>query len=117
MHSIKSQFSSQKWFKMEKVKEGKYQKVKFTPLECVEKYKSHYQRYYSDVDENIQFIINTFRKSYTNDVELVATIFSCWDEIQKENTIFSNELIVRNVYAWSKEKKKFSEKNIVNKIE
>jgi hypothetical protein len=116
MHTVKTQFNSQKWFKMERVKEGKYNKVKFYPLENVEKYKPYYQTYFGETDKNIQYIINTFHKSYTNDVELVATIFACWDEILNENAIFSNELIIRKVYDWSREKKKFSEESIVDKI-
>lgn len=117
MHSIRGEFKKQKWFKVESVKNGKYTKINFTPLNNVDNYKQYYNKYYGSINDDIQFIINLFQKSYTNDVELVATIFACWDEIIKEKSIFSNALIIQKVYAWSKQKKKFSENQIIKKID
>lgn len=116
MHSIRNEFLKQKWFKVENVKKGKYNKVEFTPMENVNKYKPYYIKYYSSVHSDIQQIIEVFKKSYTNEVELVATIFSCWAEVIDNKMIFSDKLIVKMVYDWSKEKKKFSENQIINKI-
>lgn len=117
MHSVGVGFKRQKWFDVKKIQEGQYKKVKYTPLESVEKYKSYYNNYYGEVDSEIQYIINTFLKSYTNEVELVATIYACWDEIINEKMIFSEKLIIQKVYSWSKQKKKFKEDDIKTKID
>jgi len=116
IHSVKPEFEKQGWFNVQKVKTGKYEKVQFTPLEGVEGYKQYYSNYYHSVDSEIQHLIDTFRTWKTDDVELVATIYSCWNEINKEISIFSEDLVIKKVYAWHKKKEKFSEKEIRNSI-
>lgn len=112
IHSIKATFEKQDWFKVEKVKSGKYEKVQFTPLDKVESYKSYYQNYYSEELEDIQYIIDTFRKSKTDFVELVATIFHCWDEAKEKDYLITDALIIDKVYNFHKSKKKFTEDDI-----
>ena len=112
IHSIKREFEKQKWFDVKQV--GKYNKWVFTPSENILGYEKYYDRYYGNVSDGIQFLIDTFRKRKTDQVELVATIFGCLLEAKKENSIISDKLIIQKVYAWNKSKKKFSEKDIVN---
>lgn len=114
IHSVKPQFEKQGWFKVEKVKTGKYEKVQFTPLESVEGYQKYYSSYYQEVDTEIQFLIDTFRKKKTDEVELVATLYDCILEAKKEKSIISDELLIKKVYAWNKSKKKFSKNQIVS---
>ena len=116
IHSVKPQFEKQGWFSVQKVKNGGYEKVQFSPLDGVDGYKKYYSSYYQNVESDIQQLIETFRKWKTNDVELVATIYSCWNEINNSNTIFSEKLIIKKVYAWHKKKKKFSEDDITNML-
>ena len=116
IHSVKPQFEKQNWFKVEKIKSGKIEKVQFTPLDGIDGYKQYYNNYYQNVDNEIQHLIDTFKKWKTDNVELVATIYACWDEINNEKTTFSEELIIKKVYAWHKNKKKFSEEEINNTI-
>lgn len=117
IHSVKPQFEKQGWFSVKKVKDGNFEKVQFTPLENVNNYKQYYSKYYSDEDSDIQHLIDTFRRWKTNDVELVATIYSCWLEINDENSIFSEPLLVQKFYAFHKKKKKFSEKEILTMLD
>lgn len=114
IYAVKSEFEKQGWFKVDKVKDGTYTKVVFTPLENVDGYKTYYDRHFKDSDDAITHLIEFFRKWATKDIELVATIYSCWDEILKENAILTEELIVDRVYMWHKEKEKFTQDEIVN---
>lgn len=116
MHTIDSEFEKQKWFKVEKVNRGTYEQYVYIPLDGLHKYKQYYQNYYSQENENIQYIIRTFKKRKTNDVELVATIYACWIEVIKRKEFFSEGLIINRVYDWAKEKKKFSESDIRSAI-
>lgn len=116
MHSVKKEFEKQGWFKVEKVSNGKFSKVEFTPMEKLENYKSYFQKYFGDVEDSIQTLIEIFRKSKTDEVELVATIFGCWSEINDQNVLFSENLVVEKVYAWHEKKKKFSKEAILSKI-
>lgn len=115
MHSIDYELEKQNWFSVKKDSTDKYGKYLFKPLDGLPKYKDYYNRYYSN-DDNIQLIINLFRKEKTNFVELVATLYSCWAEIIANNDTFSEELILNKLYAWSKEKKKYTEFEVRNTI-
>lgn len=116
IHTIGNEFKKLGWFNVEKVKNNGYAKVNFTPLDNVDNYRRYYSQYFQQENEKIQYIINLFIGSKTREVELVATIFYCWQEIKIEKGIFSDRLIIKKIYAWAKEKKKFSEQDIINKI-
>ncbi len=116
MHSIDSQFKRQKWFEVKIEKKGNYSKYKYNPLENVDKYKKYYSSYYSSFDNDIQWLINTFKKRKTNDVELIATLFYCWKEIKESSDSFSETLLIERFYKWSKEKGKFSQNTVQNGI-
>lgn len=114
IHAVKPEFEKQGWFKVEKVKKGQYEKVQFTPLDGVNGYQTYYSNYYGNVHDEIQHLIDLFRTWKTDDVELVATIYSCWNEIIQSGEPYSEELIVDKVYAFHKKKKKFSVEEITN---
>jgi hypothetical protein len=52
----------------------------------------------------------------TDFVELVATIFYCWKELIDNKEVFQREIMYDKVYSWSKEKAKFSTRDIDNAI-
>jgi hypothetical protein len=114
IYAVKPEFEKQRWFKVDKIKDGTYAKVVFTPLENVDGYKIYYNRYFKDSDDAIMHLINTFRRWTTKDIELVATIYSCWEEILKEKAILTEAHIVERVYLWHKEKEKFKKNEIVD---
>lgn len=117
MHSVKSGFLKQGWFEMKKIKEGNYYQVKFIPLDNVDAYKKYYDNYFKPVQLDIQFLIDAFRTWYTDDVELVATVFACWDEINSKGEAFTKQLVVQKVYDWHSAKKKFSVQQISKTVD
>lgn len=116
MHTIHNEFEKQRWFDAEKQMENGYTKWRYSPLEKVLEYKKYYNSYFGEIDEKIQKIITIFLNRTTRETELVATIFSCWQEVLQEKSFFSNEIIISKVYSWAKEKEKFSRREIVEKI-
>lgn len=110
IYSIQKHFEKQKWFNT--IKESSTNKVHFQPLENVDGYKKYYELYYKDVSNEIQKLIETFKTWKSDDVELVATIHSCWCEIKNENLDFSEDTLITKVYAWHEKKQRFSEKRI-----
>lgn len=109
--SIDKKLKDNGWFEYTKPTSGY---PYFKPLEKMGEHRSWYLKYFESSSENIEWLINTFRKTKSDDVELVATVFACLQEIKKGNQILSDALIVQKVYAWSSLKKKFSEQNILN---
>ena len=114
MHSINKEFEKQKWFKVEIKVDGKYKVPKYKKLEKVDKYKEYYNNYFSDNDVAIKKLINIFRREKTRQVELVATIFACVLELLETKPEFQTEDLINLLYSWSKEKRKYSKREITN---
>ncbi|MEQ8471504.1 MAG: hypothetical protein RIC35_09970 [Marinoscillum sp.] len=114
IHSIDKEFKKQKWFEVRQ--EGPYNKYVYRALPGLSKQREYYSKYYSDYDEKIQWLISIFRSNKTEKVELIATIFACWEELLADNSIINDSIIISKVYKWSKEKKKFSEDKIIEGI-
>jgi hypothetical protein len=114
IHSIKGEFEKQKWFSVKQ--EGQYKKWVFTPGNNLEGYKNYYQSYFSNESEDIQFLIDSFRKWKTVDVELIATLYACWKEAKVENALINDDLLKQKVYKWHTAKGKFKEDDIISKI-
>lgn len=112
MHSIDLEFKKQKWFDVRQ--EGKFKKYVYSPLENIPMQNVYFNRYFEQYKEDISWIIDTFRKSKTNKVELVATIYACLEEFKKENEMFSKNRLFEKIYSWSDRKLQFSEKEISN---
>lgn len=110
MRSIDKQLKEKKWFEYQKEKLYKYQ-----PLENAGQHQNDFIKYFSSELESIQFILGTFKKIKSDTVEIVATLYACLDDLLHEKVIFSEALLIQKFYAWSEEKKKFSE-NEVKKV-
>ena len=116
MHSVKNGFEKQKWFSIDKVKEGKYEKVRFTPLGNKNAYEQYYDKYYEEVKVDIEYLIEVFKKWKTDEVELVATLYYSWAEMNDEGKEVTENGLVEKVYAWHAKKKKFSRDQILKSI-
>ncbi len=112
MRSLDKQFKEHKWFEFNSTDTF----PKYKPLENIGGHKEWYEKYYSEYLLGIELLIETFRKTKTQEIELIATIYACWTEVLNKKEIFSNNLIVKKVYAWSSHKQKFSEDEIVKAI-
>jgi type I restriction enzyme S subunit len=51
-----------------------------------------------------------------NWVELIATLFACWMELNANKKIVSNEALFSLLYNWSKEKQKYSQPEVLKAI-
>lgn len=109
MHSIDYELKRQKWLEVKKEKSGSFTRCSFIPLEKFEGHKLYYNRYYTNQHEKIQWFIDTFRKEKTDNVELIATLYACWMELNKKNHPITDEALLALLYSWSKEKQKYSE--------
>lgn len=112
MRSLDSQFIKNKWFKYNR--EGY---PKYIPLEKCGDHEEWFKRYFNNQLSEIDILIETFRDLKTNQVELVATLYACWQKAKDNNSIISNQLLIQLVYKWHKSKKdKFNETQIENAI-
>jgi hypothetical protein len=113
MHSIASEFKRNKWFSVVKEVTNNYTRHKYVPLENSEGYKKYYSTYFSDQHDNIQFIIELFRKKNTDFTEIATTIFACFLELKSKEMEVTTERLLELFYNWSEKKKRFSEPNVI----
>jgi hypothetical protein len=115
MHSIDTEFSKQGWFDV--TQETTFGKFVYTPLPGLEKYKKYYQNYFAGDNDSIQDLIDLFRKESTQFVELIATLFACWDEGIRKKEFITDATLVDNLYKWSKEKEKYQTDDVLLAID
>ena len=108
MHSIDKELKKNKWFESGKVISGKYTRTVYAPMEKADAYKEYYQRYFASRDENIQYVIDLFRKQDTNDTELAATVHYCLYELAAKTKRVTLKHLLDAFYKWSPAKERFT---------
>lgn len=109
LYSIDAEFKKRKWFNITRWKYG----FKYTPSENLDAYKKYYLNYFSNQQENINHIINLFRKEKTDFCERVATLFAVWKEQLEKRLVVTEGSLIKGFYGWSDDKKKFKEDEVV----
>lgn len=101
--SLDKQLREKSWFEYKKSELHKYR-----PLDKAGEHKADYQKYFSKELEGVSYVINLFRKTVSDDMEAVATLYACWDELIQSSERFGNDEIIEKFYAWSEQKSKFN---------
>ena len=63
--------------------------------------------------EKIYWLIEKFRKTPSPTIEIVATLFACWEELIGENEAVHQDNLLRKFYAWSEFKEKYSKEDVL----
>ena len=105
--SLDRQFKEKKWFSYNKTANLKYQ-----PLADAGAHKEDFQTYFENDIDAIQHLINLFKTKKSNEMEAVATLYACWEEILNDGVSFSKTKLIEKFYNWSEEKRKFSKRQL-----
>lgn len=116
MHSIDLQFQKQKWFRVILEKKLNYTKCTYVPSAKFNEHKKYFANYFKSSLQRIQFVIDTFRSENTRGVELIATLFSCWQELLDNDKLVNESALLESLYNWSIEKKKYTKEEVVTAI-
>jgi type I restriction enzyme, S subunit len=112
MRSIDKQLKLKKWFEFHPT-----EKLKYKPLEKAGQHKNDFEKYYSQQKEKIYWLIETFRKTKSPTIEIIATLFACWEEIINENRVVTDDVLLERFYGWSEFKEKYSNEEILRQKE
>lgn len=105
LHSIDSQMKKQQWFEAKKVDKG----YRYIPLLKRGDHKRYFDRYYSDVLPKFNKVIDTFKSSTTEQCEIVATLYSAWDDLLHSGHTVSDEDILNEVLNnWHESKRRIN---------
>ena len=109
--SLDKQLKTKKWFEF---KRGEF--LKFKPLEKAGEHKTDFEKFFANEIESIQYIIDTFKTAKSDQVEIVGTLYACWNKLIDEKQIVSDELLTKHFYEWSEEKAKFEKNRIIKAL-
>ena len=106
LRSIDSQLKKQKWFEVRRTEKGN----RYVPMQNRGKHKAYFDKYYSAVLPTFDKIIDTFKTQNTERCEIVATLYSAWEDLLHSNKPFTDADIVNEVLNnWHESKKRISQ--------
>lgn len=105
LRSIDSQLKKQKWFEAKKMDKG----YRYIPMQNRGGHKKYFDKYYADVMPMFEKIIETFKTSSTEQCEIVATLYSAWDDLLQSHKSFTDDDILNEVLNnWHESKKRIT---------
>ncbi len=114
LRSIDSQLRKQKWFELRRTEKGN----RYVPMQNCGKHKSYFDKYYSTVLPTFEKIIDTFKTQNTERCEIVATLYSAWEDLLHSNKPFTDTDIVNEVLNnWHESKKRISKERWLSAIQ
>jgi type I restriction enzyme S subunit len=114
LRSIDSQLRKQKWFDVKRTEKGN----RYVPMQNRGKHKTYFDKYYSTVLPTFEKIIDTFKTQNTERCEIVATLYSAWEDLLHSNKPFTDADIVNEVLNnWHESKKRISKERWLSAIQ
>ena len=114
LRSIDSQLKKQKWFDVKRTEKGN----RYVPMQNRGKHKTYFDKYFSAILPTFDKIIDTFKTQNTERCEIVATLYSAWEDLLHSNKPFTDADIVNEVLNnWHESKKRISKERWLSAIQ
>jgi type I restriction enzyme S subunit len=114
LRSIDSQLRKQKWFDVKRTEKGN----RYVPMQNRGKHKTYFDKYFSAILPTFDKIIDTFKTQNTERCEIVATLYSAWEDLLHSNKPFTDADIVNEVLNnWHESKKRISKERWLSAIQ
>lgn len=105
LRSIDKQMKQHQWFALTKKDKG----YRYQPMDKRGDHKKYFDKYYASVLPMFDKVIETFKTSSTEQCEIVATLYSAWDDLQHRSQPFTDDDILNEVLNhWHDSKKRIS---------
>lgn len=103
LRSIDKQMKQHQWFALTKKDKG----YRYQPMDKRGDHKKYFDKYFATVLPMFDKVIETFKNSSTEQCEIVATLYSAWDDLQHRNQPFTDDDILNEVLNhWHESKKR-----------
>lgn len=105
LRSIDKQMKQHQWFALTKKDKG----YRYLPMDKRGDHKKYFDRYYAAVLPLFDKVIETFKTSTTEQCEIVATLYSAWNDLLHRSQPFTDDDILNEVLNhWHDSKKRIS---------
>ncbi|MDC4995332.1 restriction endonuclease subunit S [Acinetobacter baumannii] len=105
---LDKEFKNREWFSYDPKRDLKYK-----PLSRCNDHRTVFNKYFAKDMSEIYDLIGLFRTSKSDHIEIVATLFACWLRLLEEKLSVTEEQLLKDFYAWSEEKKRFSKAEVL----
>lgn len=105
LRSIDSQLKKQKWYEGRKSDKA----YRYIPLEKAGGHKEYFDRYFSDVMTQFNETIETLRSLDTKRCEIIATLYSAWEDMLVQDHITDDQIIEQVLHHWHPSKQQIGE--------
>lgn len=106
---LDKKFKDHEWFCYDPQRDLKYK-----PLSRCNDHRSAFNKYFAKETSDIYALIGLFRTSKSDHIEIVATLFACWLRLLENKQSVTEEQLLKDFYAWSEEKNRFSKAEVLN---
>lgn len=97
------------WFKYDEDLSLKYQ-----PLKRAGGHKEDFDKYFASDKNAINHLIQLFENAKSARIEIVATLFACWDELIAKKQLVNDNSLLAEFYNWSEKKKKHITEKVID---
>ncbi|MBI5967109.1 MAG: hypothetical protein HY882_04530 [Deltaproteobacteria bacterium] len=106
LRSIDSQVEKQQWYAAQKVDE----RYRYVPLAKAGGHEIYFHRYFTDVEDEFTRLIEMFRKVNTEWCEIIATLYSAWEDLLGSGEQVTEDRIIEEVlHHWHSSKQRIEE--------
>jgi len=105
LRSIDKQIKEQQWYEAQKRDKG----YRYVPLDKAGDHRQYFDRYFAEVAAPFDEIINMFRSAKTYQCEIVATLYSAWEDMLGQGNVTDDQIIEQVLHHWHPSKRKVDE--------
>jgi type I restriction enzyme S subunit len=106
LRSIDSQMEKQGWYAAHKDDKRYW----YLPLAEAGGHKTYFERYFATIEDEFTKIIELFRKANTEQCEIVATLYSAWEDLLgRAEQITEDQIIEEVLHNWHPTKQRIEE--------
>jgi type I restriction enzyme S subunit len=106
LRSIDSQMKKQQWYAAQKVDKRYW----YVPLAKAGGHKPYFDRYFADVEDEFTKVIEILRKADSEQSEIVATLYSAWENLLgSSEQVMEDRIIEEVLHRWHPSKQRIDE--------
>ena len=107
---------NKKWFSIRKEQKNNIEVTKYTPLEKSNEISEIFNKVFSAEATGINNLLELFRGKNSDFCESIATLYAVWINRLRKNLSCSDNDLISDFKAWSKQKAKFYDSDLQDRI-
>jgi type I restriction enzyme S subunit len=108
---IDKELAARQWFSY-----NEEEPLKYRPLQNAGGHKADFDKYFGEHATGINHLVHLFEDARSSTLEIVATLYWCWDEMLTGRQLVNDTALLAKFYAFSDKKKKHTQDNVIKAL-